>query len=120
MGALAGGGAHSPSIKSSAVRSHDLAIRLRELVEETGPVDVSRNATAAPDSLEAATRRIENLETALERRTVIGQATGLVMERFGLSADVAFEVLRRLSQENNRKLYDIAHELVHDGHSEGL
>lgn len=102
------------------MRSQDLAARLRELVNEATPTDVRRNDPPCPDSLEAATRQIANLENALERRTVIGQATGLVMERFGLAPEVAFEVLRRLSQEHNRKLYDIAVELVSDGHAAGL
>jgi hypothetical protein len=114
------GGASNGPIKSCLVRSQDLAARLRELVKETNPAEIQRKGQPAPDSLEAATRQIENLETALERRTVIGQATGLVMERFGLPAEIAFEVLRRLSQEHNRKLYDIAVELVSDGHSAGL
>ncbi|WP_231388960.1 ANTAR domain-containing protein [Marmoricola sp. URHB0036] len=100
--------------------SQDLVARLRELSQATGPTEAPSTGTRAPRSLEEATRHIENLETALERRTVIGQATGLVMERFGLSAEVAFEVLRRLSQEQNRKLHDIAAELVSDGHAEGL
>jgi hypothetical protein len=102
------------------VRSQDLAARLHELIKETRPAQVPRKSLPVPDSLEAATRQIENLEAALERRTTIGQATGLVMERFGLPAEIAFEVLRRLSQERNRKLYDIAVELVSDGHAEGL
>ena len=115
------GGHGSPgSIKSDAVRSQDLAARLRELIDETRPTEAPSKGTPVPESLEAATRQIENLETALERRTVIGQATGLVMERFGLTAEVAFEVLRRLSQEHNRKLHDIAVELVSEGHAEGL
>ena len=52
------------------------------------------------------------LATALETRTVIGQATGMIMERFGLDADASFNVLRRLSSQHNEKLRAIAAQLV--------
>jgi transcriptional regulator with GAF, ATPase, and Fis domain len=55
---------------------------------------------------------IDNLRVALGSRTVIGQATGLLMAEYGVSADAAFAVLRRYSMEQNRKLVDIARELV--------
>lgn len=62
-----------------------------------------------------ASRKIENLETALDSRAVIGQATGIVMERFRLEPDRAFAVLSRLSQDLDRKLRDVAQELVVTG-----
>ncbi|WP_134132533.1 MULTISPECIES: ANTAR domain-containing protein [Kribbella] len=37
---------------------------------------------------------------------------GILMERHDLDSDKAFEVLRRASQNSNRKLRDIAQELV--------
>jgi len=48
------------------------------------------------------------LRTALVRRDVIGQAKGILMERRGLSAEEAFDVLRAASQSLNVKLADIA------------
>jgi GAF domain-containing protein len=60
-------------------------------------------------------RRVQQLTEALESRTVIGQATGILMERFGLDADAAFEVLRRISQTNNIKLATLARDLVVHG-----
>jgi transcriptional regulator with GAF, ATPase, and Fis domain len=56
-----------------------------------------------------------HLQTALDSRTVIGQATGIVMERFGLDASAAFGVLRRLSQTENVKLRDVAAKVVETG-----
>jgi AmiR/NasT family two-component response regulator len=56
--------------------------------------------------------RIEQLTKAVEHRTVIGQALGILMERLDLDADEAFDRLVRCSQEHNRKLYDIAVEFV--------
>jgi putative methionine-R-sulfoxide reductase with GAF domain len=56
----------------------------------------------------------EHLAHALETRTVIGQATGMVMERYGLDEQTAFNVLRRLSSQDNRKLRDLAQQVVSD------
>ncbi len=56
--------------------------------------------------------RIEQLTQAVEHRTVIGMALGMLMERFGLDHDGAFARLRQCSQDENRKLYDIAVELI--------
>jgi GAF domain-containing protein len=60
----------------------------------------------------AAGDRMENLQVAVARRTTIGQAQGVLMERFGLTPDQAFQVLVRLSRNGNRKLYDIAQVVV--------
>lgn len=54
----------------------------------------------------------EQLARALETRTVIGQATGVLMERYGLDAETAFNVLRRISNQKNRKLHDLAAQVV--------
>lgn len=52
------------------------------------------------------------LRRALETRTVIGQAQGVLMARQGISSDDAFDILRRASQRTNRKLRDVAAEIV--------
>jgi transcriptional regulator with GAF, ATPase, and Fis domain len=57
-------------------------------------------------------RKIETQARGILNRTVIGQAQGILMERFDLSADRAFEVLRRISQDSNTKLLDVAGDLV--------
>lgn len=53
-----------------------------------------------------------NLRIALDTRKRIGQAEGILMERFDLDPDQAFQVLRRYSQDRNLKLREIAEELV--------
>lgn len=58
---------------------------------------------------------IAELEKAVLTRTVIGQAEGILMERHQVSAEDAFEMLRRASQHSNRKLRDLAADLVHTG-----
>jgi GAF domain-containing protein len=54
----------------------------------------------------------EHLRSGMSNRDVIGQAKGILMERYNLTADQAFGVLTRVSQELNRKLVDIARELT--------
>jgi GAF domain-containing protein len=53
-----------------------------------------------------------HLEEALRSRPVIEQAKGMIMAKEGVTADEAFDVLRRASQRQNRKLRDIAFDLV--------
>lgn len=57
-------------------------------------------------------REIENRGRAMAGRTVIGQAQGILMERFGIDAERAFDYLRRISQDTNRKLVAVAEEIV--------
>jgi GAF domain-containing protein len=57
-------------------------------------------------------RKIENLWQAVDARKRIGQAQGILMERFELTADQAFAVLLRYSQDNNVKLRVVADRLV--------
>jgi ANTAR domain len=56
-----------------------------------------------------------NLQTALESRAVIDQAKGVLMERYRLTADQAFQLLARTSMSANRKVRDIAEHLVRTG-----
>ena len=64
----------------------------------------------------AAAQEIGQLGLAIESRTVIGQAEGIPMERFGLTARQAFSTLVRASSVTNRKLSAIAAELVASRH----
>lgn len=57
-----------------------------------------------------------NLNAALESRKVIGQAVGIVMERYSLDEDRAFGFLVRTSKDSNVKLRVIAGDVV-DGHN---
>lgn len=58
-------------------------------------------------------RRDEQFRSALATRDLIGQAKGMLMERFKIDAVQAFEVLKRLSQNSNTPLVDIADDIVH-------
>lgn len=52
------------------------------------------------------------LETALLSRDRIGQAKGIIMERYDVDDVRAFDMLRQLSQESNVKLADIAQRVI--------
>jgi hypothetical protein len=55
---------------------------------------------------------VTQLTEALATRTVIGKALGIIMERYSIPDDQAFEFLTRLSQTSNVKLREIAERLV--------
>lgn len=61
-------------------------------------------------------RRQDQFRSALASRDIIGQAKGVVMERFNLDAVEAFELLTRLSQQSNTRLVDIAAALIDSEH----
>jgi GAF domain-containing protein len=62
-------------------------------------------------------RRDEQFKKALASRDVIGQAKGMIMERYGVDAVQAFELLRKLSQDSNVPLIKVATQLVADTQS---
>ncbi|WP_068176389.1 GAF and ANTAR domain-containing protein [Mycobacterium sp. UM_CSW] len=51
-------------------------------------------------------------KAALATRNVIGQAKGMIMERFGIDAARAFAMLRAISQQTNTPLRELATRLV--------
>ncbi|GAA5143822.1 GAF and ANTAR domain-containing protein [Nocardioides marinquilinus] len=62
---------------------------------------------------------VEGLRVALDSRTVIGQATGIVMERYGISAPAAFSLLSRVASTAEIKIRQVADELVETGQLRG-
>jgi GAF domain-containing protein len=60
-------------------------------------------------------REQENLLKAIGARDLIGQAKGILMERHKVTADQAFAVLARASQQTNTKLVDVARGLAETG-----
>ncbi|HEY8300571.1 MAG TPA: GAF and ANTAR domain-containing protein [Jatrophihabitans sp.] len=76
----------------------------------TGQLLATHAAVAAAAAVEAG-----NLRTALESRDVIGQAKGILMSRYQLTADQAFDLLITASQHTHRKLNDVASQLAATG-----
>jgi signal transduction histidine kinase/DNA-binding response OmpR family regulator len=79
------------------VRAHDQMNQLRDLA--IGEVETT----------------VGQLHQALQTNRTIGTAIGIVMAHYGLEQQRAFQVLVRTSQQNNRKLHDIAAEVVRTG-----
>lgn len=80
-------------------------------------------AALAGAAIAAMARRVDlqsqnvNLRAALVSRELIGQAQGILMERERVTAEEAFDILRRASQHLNAKLRDVAQNLVETGES---
>jgi GAF domain-containing protein len=78
--------------------------------ESVGLVFASHAAVAL-----AGAQQEQRLRTAIGSRELIGQAQGILMERFKITSDQAFQVLAHVSSLTNRKLTDIAEELKSTG-----
>lgn len=63
----------------------------------------------------ASAREEEGLRQAIGARHLIGQAQGILMERYGLDHDRAFALLRRYSRDNNIKLRVVAQRVITNG-----
>lgn len=65
-------------------------------------------------------RKQTQLNQALISRDLIGQAKGILMERYGITGERAFLLLTRASQNSNQKLQHLAATLVEHGTIPGL
>ena len=63
---------------------------------------------AGTHAVERAELHYTQLQQAIASRDVIGQAKGILMDRRGISADEAFDLLRHTSNDLNVKLADLA------------
>ena len=72
-------------------------------------------AIANINAYQSAREQADNLQVALDSRAVIDQAKGILIERYKLTADQAFQVLVHASMGANRKLRDVADHLVLTG-----
>ena len=62
----------------------------------------------------ASARNLENVWLAVDARKIVGQAQGILMERYGLTADQALAVLMRYSRDTNTKLRRVAETVIHE------
>jgi GAF domain-containing protein len=69
---------------------------------------LARHASVAVSSA----RHEETMAQAVDARKLVGQAMGILMERFDVDGDRAFAILKRYSQDTNTKLRDVAQQLI--------
>jgi transcriptional regulator with GAF, ATPase, and Fis domain len=55
---------------------------------------------------------VEQLQTALRSRVVIEQAKGMLAEHLSMTVDEAFQLLNKFARDHNRRLTDLAHDVV--------
>ncbi|AGZ41213.1 GAF and ANTAR domain-containing protein [Actinoplanes friuliensis] len=69
-------------------------------------------AVSNAHTYDATTTLAQHMQAAMEHRAVIEQAKGIIMASRHCTADEAFKILSKLSQDTNRKLRDVAAALV--------
>ncbi|QNE20470.1 GAF and ANTAR domain-containing protein [Kribbella qitaiheensis] len=98
----------TPSSTVGVLNLFDPAVdRFSESDDLTAQVFADHAAVAVANA-----RSESSLWQAIESRRLIGQAQGILMERFDLSEEQAFAVLRRYSQDSNVRLREIAKRLI--------
>ena len=116
---------YGPVAVAAGIRSQ-IGLRLFDSAKSTGALNLYSTQRHAFDDLDslselfahqagqaiAYAQHIGTLEEAVRSRTLIGQAVGIVMERYDLNDERAFAFLKRLSSHRNVKLRLVAQELV--------
>lgn len=107
-----------------------LSVRLRTMNSTVGALNLYGNKPALfdEDDLDivdifarhasvalASAREEDGLRQAIGARHLIGQAQGILMERYGLDPERAFALLRRYSRDNNVKLRSVAQHVIESG-----
>jgi response regulator NasT len=82
--------------------------RLRERAGASYSASQNRDRAARDTTIWSLQRRVADLESALQRRAAIERAKGILMERHGLSADQAFELLRGTARSRQQPVVDLA------------
>jgi AmiR/NasT family two-component response regulator len=88
-------------------------------IESTAPQSVQGAIEVALRRYEETRRlevKVDQLESALERRALIERAKGILMERHGLDDRMAFELMRDHARGQSRRVVDVAR-AVTDGHA---
>lgn len=83
--------------------------------ELTHVAALTRELTAIRAQLDQERDTVQQLHKAVGSRDTIGQAKGILMERYKISADAAFLMLCDESSLSHRKLVNVAHNLIYSG-----
>ncbi len=93
--------------RTSAEPLPDTQLRIAQALADVATVSLLQRREAAQ-----ARRQVAQLQVALSSRVLIEQAKGVIAERHGLSLGDAFALLRGQARDANRKLQDVAYEVV--------
>jgi AmiR/NasT family two-component response regulator len=104
-------------LRSSATAARERALMLRAEVNRTvaradALVAQSFASAGSARAIHKLRDQVHNLNRAMQSRATIEQAVGIVIASTGKPPDEAFRALVQMSQRTNRKLRDIAAELV--------
>jgi len=77
--------------------------------------DIASGYILNAQRLQASQRLAEQLQMALDSRVIIEQAKGILAAKLGTDPDSAFSLLRRHARGANRKLHDVAQDVVKNG-----
>jgi AmiR/NasT family two-component response regulator len=105
--------------KDPALLARAAEMGIAGYVDSWAPQDVQAAIEVALRRYREETRlneKVEQLETALERRTLIERAKGILMERHGVDEREAFQLLREHARGAQRRVVDVA-QTVLDGHA---
>ncbi|OZD71182.1 hypothetical protein CH272_20265 [Rhodococcus sp. 05-340-1] len=83
---------------------------------DTDAVEIGEALAAHAAIAMLSARDNEQFRTGLASRDIIGQAKGMIMERYDLDAVQAFDLLAKLSQQQNLPLHRVARDLVETDH----
>ena len=73
---------------------------------------IGTTALARAADLRAARQEADSLRGMLETRKVVERAKGVLMRRLGVTEDAAYRKMQKASQDENRKMRDIAESIL--------
>ncbi len=117
---------HAYPVEAPTGRARDRGVAVIVLGESVNrPWDPSLEAYAALCATQVAAaladvEREQHLRRAVESHREIGQAVGILVERHRWTPTVAFERLKRTSQDHNTKLREVALRVIESGADPGL
>ena len=104
-----------------AVPTNDTSPSLDEILDAIAHVgDEQLGAQESAQALILAREEIDTLKQALRTRTVIGQATGMIMADRGLTTEAAFAHLVTTSSHTNVKIREIAARMVDEANQKAV
>lgn len=102
---------HDPDFLRRAGQRHILAYLVKPITEKDLAAAISI-AIHRFEEFRALRKEADDLRQALEDRKVIERAKGLIMKQTGLDEPAAFKRLQKLARDNNRKLVDVARNVI--------